>query len=92
MYVEHMPTALHHSDVNNWIVQLGFTVLGGFSPAAPPTPWRSFMAAMAASAAGQGGLVVLLNIRPFSESQGGRAEWLQYLREELRQRGGSSRP
>ena len=40
------------------------------------------MAAMAASAAGQGGLVVLLNIRPFSESEGGRAEWLQYLREE----------
>jgi hypothetical protein len=40
------------------------------------------MAAMAASAAGQGGLVVLLNIRPFSESQGGRAEWLGCLREE----------
>ena len=40
------------------------------------------MAAMAASAVGQGGLVVLLNIRPFSESEGGRTEWLQYLRAE----------
>ena len=51
----------------------------GFGPAAPQSP---AMAAAAGMAAGQPGLVVRMNIRPFSESRGGSDEWLRYLREE----------